>query len=64
MTVMATSVPGQSTYSPAGQALGLGGDPLAKQVKGESEEERRRRLQLAQVRTAIGPACMALGLGV
>jgi hypothetical protein len=63
MTAM--SVLGQSSgYSPTGQALGLSGDPLSQQVKDETEEERRRRLQLAQVRQAVGPASMALGLGV
>jgi hypothetical protein len=57
------SVPGQSSsYGPAGQALGMG-DPLAQQVKDETDEERRRRLQLAQQRQALGPAGMALGLG-
>jgi hypothetical protein len=49
-------------YSPAGTALGLG-DPLSAQVKDETEEERKKRLQLAQMRTAVGPAGMALGLG-
>jgi hypothetical protein len=57
------SVPGQTSgYGATGQMLGLG-DPLQKQVADETEEERRRRLQLAQVRQAVGPASMALGLG-
>jgi len=56
------SVPGSEPLSPAGSMLGLG-DPLGQQVKDETEEERKRRLQMAQVRTAVGPAGMALGLG-
>lgn len=54
------SVPGLS--APA-QSLGLGGDALSQQVKDESEEERRRRLQLSQQKLALGPAGQSLGLG-
>jgi hypothetical protein len=48
--------------NPASQLLGLN-DPLQKQVTDETEEQRKKRLQLAQVRQAVGPASMALGLG-
>lgn len=66
------SVPG--AISPAGQALGLGD-----QVAGETEEERRKRLQVLQARQqqindattgsgygaalSLSPAGSALGLG-
>jgi hypothetical protein len=54
------SVPG---LSPAGSALGLGGDALSQQVQDETAEERKRRLALAQQRQALGPAGQSLGLG-
>jgi hypothetical protein len=59
---MAMSVPGQSaSYSPAGQALGMGGsNPLQAD---ETEEQKRLRLQQMQQRRAMGPAAQLLGLG-
>ena len=55
------SVPGQSSgYSPTGQALGLGGNPLQDD---ETEEQKRLRLQQQQQRRAMGPAAQLLGLG-
>jgi hypothetical protein len=59
---MAMSVPGQSSsYSPAGQMLGMGGsNPLQED---ETEEQKRLRLQQMQQRRAMGPAAQLLGLG-
>jgi hypothetical protein len=54
------SVPGMSA---AGQSLGLGGSDLNQQLQDETAEERKRRLQLAQQKQALGPAGMSLGLG-
>jgi len=53
------------TTSPgmAAADLGLGGDSLGQQVKDETEEQRKKRLQLAQQRLALGPAAQSLGLG-
>jgi hypothetical protein len=54
---------GMSTgVSAAGSALNLGGS-LAQQVKDETDEQRKKRLQLAQQQQALGPAGMSLGLG-
>jgi hypothetical protein len=58
---MAMSVPGQSSsYSPAGQMLGMGSNPLQED---ETEEQKRLRLQQMQQRRAMGPAAQLLGLG-
>ncbi len=46
-----------------GKELGLGGDSLGQQLKDETDEERKRRLQLLQQRLALGPAGQSLGLG-
>jgi hypothetical protein len=54
------SVPGMSA---AGTSLGLGGDSLSQQLQNESAEERKKRLQLAQQKLALGPAAQSLGLG-
>jgi hypothetical protein len=52
-----------ASMSAPAQQLGLGGGDLQQQVKDETEEEKKRRLQLAQQRQALGPAGMSLGLG-
>jgi hypothetical protein len=54
------------TTTTSGQAasdLGLGGAGLSQQVKDETDDERRRRLALAQQKLALGPAAQSLGLG-
>jgi len=51
------------TLSPASVDLGLGGNSLTQQVKDETEEQRKKRLQLEQSKLALGPAAMSLGLG-
>ena len=48
------------TTSPGQAASDLG---LSDQVKDESEDERKKRLQLAQQKLALGPAAQSLGLG-
>lgn len=50
-------MPAMSTLglSPAGSDLGLG-DMLADQVAGETEEQRKRRMQELQQRRLMGPA--------
>lgn len=47
----------------AASDLGLGGDDLSQQVKDETDEQRKKRLQLAQQKLALGPAAQTLGLG-
>lgn len=43
--------------SPAASALGLGlGDALSQQVQGETEEQRKKRMQAMQERSLMGPA--------
>ncbi len=58
--------PNSLGLSPAGAALGLG-DELANQVAGETEEQRRKRMQQLQLQQSMGPAgslaVNALGLG-
>jgi hypothetical protein len=46
--------------SAAGQALGFGGDLLSQQVKDETDEERKRRMQQQQFSPA-GQALLGLG---
>ena len=41
----------------------LGGN-LPQQLADETEEQRRKRLQLQQQRMAMGPAAQTLGMGV
>jgi hypothetical protein len=50
-----------ATLSPAANALGLGGLP-ADQINQETEEQRRRRLLLEQLRQSVNPMTPA-GLG-
>ena len=47
--------------STAAMDLGLGGG-LQQQVKDETDEERKKRLQLAQQRAMMGPAATMLGI--
>lgn len=47
--------------STAAMDLGLGGG-LQQQVKDETDEERKKRLQLAQQRAMMGPAATMLGM--
>lgn len=48
--------------SPAASALNLG-SALPQQLADETDEQRRRRLQMQQQRMAMGPASQLLGLG-
>lgn len=48
-------MPNQPGLSPASSDLGLG-DMLSQQVKGETEEQRKRRMLEAQQRSLLGPA--------
>lgn len=54
-------------FDSAVTALGLGGDALANQVAGETEEERKKRLQLQAQQKMMGSlpmtAVTSLGLG-
>jgi hypothetical protein len=50
------------SVTPAASALNLG-SVLPQQLADESEEQRKRRLQLQQQRMALGPAGQVLGLG-
>ncbi len=59
---MATPSNLSAGLSPSSTDLGLGGD-LSGQLKDETEEQRKKRLQLQQQRMALGPASMSLGLG-
>jgi hypothetical protein len=43
-------------------ALG-GGSNLQQQLRDETDEQRRKRLQLQQQKMALGPASQMLGLG-
>ena len=53
-----------TTNQPTSAASDLGlGDVLGQQVKDETDEQRKKRLLLAQQRLASGPASMSLGLG-
>jgi hypothetical protein len=56
------ATPSSFLPSPAGQALGLG-NSLSQQLADETEEQRKKRLQLQQQQMALGPAAMTLGLG-
>jgi hypothetical protein len=47
-------------FSPAGQALGFGGDQLASQVKDETDEERKKRLLEQQRMSGMSPVGSAL----
>ena len=60
---MAIGMSVQGQVSAPASALGLGGDSLGQQVKDETAEERKKRLQLQQQRLALGPAGQSLGLG-
>ena len=51
-----------TTTSGAVADLGLDGD-LGSQLKDETDEQRKKRLQLAQQKLALGPAAQSLGLG-
>ena len=44
---------------PAFADLGLGGDTLQGKVTDETEEQKRRRLMLEQLRQSLGPLGMA-----
>jgi hypothetical protein len=50
------------SFSSADSALNLGGG-LRGQLQDETEEQRRKRLQLQQQKMALGPALQVLGLG-
>lgn len=51
------------SFSTPSAAMSLGPDAaLASQVKGETEEERKKRLKLQQQMSLMGPAAMSLGL--
>jgi hypothetical protein len=52
------------SVSPAASALNLGSGTLPQQLQDETEEQRRKRLQMQQTRMAMGPASQVLGLGV
>jgi hypothetical protein len=58
--------PNSLGLSPASAALGLG-DQLANQVAGETDEQRRKRMQQLQLQQSMGPAgslaVTALGFG-
>jgi hypothetical protein len=51
------------SVSPASSALSLG-SALPQQLADETDEQRRKRLQMQQTRMAMGPASQLLGLGV
>jgi hypothetical protein len=52
-----------SVLSPASMALS-NSSALQEQLADETEEARRKRLQLQQQKMALGPAAQSLGLGV
>ncbi len=60
MPAMQPSLGMPSGMGQAATDLGLG---LTDQLKDETEEQRKKRLQLQQQRMALGPAAMSLGLG-
>jgi hypothetical protein len=50
-------MPGNSTISTGAVAdLGLGGDALGQQVAGETDEQRKKRMQQMQQSQLLGPA--------
>jgi hypothetical protein len=51
-----------ASYSPAGQLL-FGNGSLPQELKDETDEQRRLRLQQQQQQRALGPAAQLLGLG-
>lgn len=48
---------------PTGSAVTDLGMNLQAQLKDETDEQRKKRLQMAQTRLAMGPAAQTLGLG-
>ena len=52
-----------TTTSSLGLGMAAGDLGLSDQMKEETDEERKKRLQLEQQRLALGPAAQSLGLG-